>query len=271
MKYVLIRDDDTCARTPPECLERLYRPYLEKGLPVNLSVIPNVRTDVKAESGELEGYLTAAMEKRAKPGAGNLPITENRSLIDYLADNPGYHALHHGYEHQRFEFDLDSRVEAMRRLDEGAEILADAGLSSPETFVAPQDKISAESYRELAERFRVISTGWFEWRRLPRSWRPAYVWTTKIRRRPHWNMGHVDLLSHPGCLLSYNRDYEKMLETVKSAVASQEVTVLVTHWWEYFINGKADDAFISILHQVAEFLHESPDISVISFKEISSR
>jgi len=205
------------------------------------------------------------------PEPGNLPVTENKALLDYLADNPGYHALHHGYEHQRFEFDLDSRAEAKRLLNEGTEILADAGFSSPETFVAPQDKISVESYRELAARFRVISTGWFEWRRLPRSWWPAYVWTTKIHRRPHWHMGTVDLLSHPGCLLSYNRDYETMLETVKSAVASQEVTVLVTHWWEYFMNGDPDEAYISILHQVAAFLHESPDISVISFKEFSSR
>ena len=31
MRYVIIRDDDTNALTPVECLERLYRPLLERG------------------------------------------------------------------------------------------------------------------------------------------------------------------------------------------------------------------------------------------------
>ena len=42
MRYVILRDDDTNTFTPVECLERLYRPFLDLGLPVNLAVIPNV-------------------------------------------------------------------------------------------------------------------------------------------------------------------------------------------------------------------------------------
>src|SRR5438477_1027217 len=59
MHYVIIRDDDTNALTPVECLERLYRPFLERGLPVNLAVIPNVATDTRMPDGGLEGYLAA--------------------------------------------------------------------------------------------------------------------------------------------------------------------------------------------------------------------
>ena len=40
MHYVIIRDDDTFAFTPPACLERIYRPFLGRGLPVNLAMIP---------------------------------------------------------------------------------------------------------------------------------------------------------------------------------------------------------------------------------------
>ena len=29
MRYVVLRDDDTNFLTPPECLERLYRPFLD--------------------------------------------------------------------------------------------------------------------------------------------------------------------------------------------------------------------------------------------------
>jgi len=45
MHYVILRDDDTNALTPVECLEQLYRPFLDRDLPVSLAVIPNVRTD----------------------------------------------------------------------------------------------------------------------------------------------------------------------------------------------------------------------------------
>ena len=47
MRTVIIRDDDTNALTPVDCLERLYRPFLVRGLPVNLATIPEVRTDVR--------------------------------------------------------------------------------------------------------------------------------------------------------------------------------------------------------------------------------
>src|SRR6185436_2469991 len=57
MHYVVLRDDDTNALTPIECLERLYRPFLDRGLAVNLATIPNVCTDVRYGEGILEGFL----------------------------------------------------------------------------------------------------------------------------------------------------------------------------------------------------------------------
>src|SRR5437879_10738108 len=57
MRYVIIRDDDTNALTPVECLERLYRPFLDCGLPVNLAVIPDVSTEAKMSDGRPEGFL----------------------------------------------------------------------------------------------------------------------------------------------------------------------------------------------------------------------
>ena len=57
MRYVILRDDDTNALTPPEYLEQLYRPFLDRGMPVNLAVIPNVRTDITYGDNILEGFL----------------------------------------------------------------------------------------------------------------------------------------------------------------------------------------------------------------------
>ena len=59
MRYVILRDDDTNALTPIECLERLYRPFLDSGLPVNLAVIPDVATNALTPEGRPEGFLFA--------------------------------------------------------------------------------------------------------------------------------------------------------------------------------------------------------------------
>jgi hypothetical protein len=265
MRYVIIRDDDTNALTPPDYLERLYRPFLERNLPVNLAVIPNVATNTRIPDGSLEGFLC----KSNGNDSLSVPIGENPGLLKYLKQNPGYKILQHGYRHDYFEFDKLESKEVARRLNEGTELMRAAGFEKPRTFVAPYDKLSRASYREVASRFEVISTGWFELGRVPFEWWPGYV-AKKIKSEPHWRVGKTWLLSHPGCLLSCHRNYDTMLETVMEQVNSNALTVLVTHWWEYFRNGVPDEKFIGILHQTAEFLASRKDIKAISFDDLSA-
>ncbi len=78
------------------------------------------------------------------------------------------------------------------------------------------------------------------------------------------------LLSHPGCLLSAQRDYSSMLHEIIRSVNSRKVTVLVTHWWEYFANGQPNEAFIRVLHQTADYLASAKDLKVISCTELAS-
>src|SRR5262245_53406526 len=118
MRYVVLRDDDTNALTPVECLERLYRPFLDRGLPVNLAVIPHVQTDITTPDGLLEGFLVA--RRGSVPPA--LTIGSNCELTDYLRNNHGYHVVQHGYHHDYFEFDRIKRPEIVRRLAEGADL-----------------------------------------------------------------------------------------------------------------------------------------------------
>ena len=212
MHYVILRDDDTCAFTPKACLERLYRPFLQRGLPVNLAVIPAVNTAVRTPDGRLEGFLTAG----SGPSTPVAPIGDNRELVDYLRAEPGYDIVHHGCHHDYFEFGSTDRSTLARRLDVGATRLRAAGLREPAAFVAPYDRFSREAFLEVAERFNLISTGWFEARRLPVSWWPAYA-GKKLGRRAHWRHGRTTLLSHPGCLLSFHRKYEEMLASVQQA------------------------------------------------------
>src|SRR5216110_2614333 len=263
MRCVILRDDDTSALTPADCLERLYRPFHDRGLPVNLAVIPHVRTDVTLPDGRPEGFLVG--KRGGLPPA--LMIGSNRELVDYLRANRGFNLAQHGYHHDYFEFDRSDRAEIGRRLDQGARLLSEAGFPAPQTFVAPYDRLSRVSLQEVARRFAVLSTGWFELRRLPLSWWPRYA-LKKMLKRPHWRIGRTLLLTHPGCLLSCHRPYETMLETVTSTIRKQRLTVLVTHWWEYYRNRQPDEAFIEVLHQTAAYLAFQPSIEVVSFADV---
>src|SRR6266567_336668 len=228
MRYVILRDDDANALTPINCLERLYRPWLERGLPVNLAVIPNVRTDVTTPDHKPEGFLLGNHNGAARA----LPMAGNEKLVAYLLDNPGFHILQHGYHHERFEFDCGDPAEIRRRFNQGRQLLADAGFPVPQTFVAPHDRFSRASLAEAVQQFRVVSTGWFEAGRLPFSWWPKYAWG-KLSGSPHWRAGRASLLTHPGCLLSRDRPLEAILDSVFAEIERNRLTVLVTHWWEY--------------------------------------
>lgn len=265
MHTVILRDDDTCAFTPRASLERLYRPFLDCGMPVNLAVIPEVRTDVRTPDGRLEGFLTAGHG----PSSPLAPIAGNRELVDYLCAEPGYHVMQHGCHHDYFEFGGSNRAELARRLDRGAVGLREADFARPTAFVAPYDRLSRAAYLEVAARFEVISTGWFEFGRVPVRWWPEYA-AKKLQRRSHWRANGSTLLSHPGCLLSFHRPYEDMFASVRHTVESRALTVLVTHWWEYFREGRPDEAFIAVLHEVAAWLASRPDIRVVPFRDVAN-
>jgi hypothetical protein len=265
MRYVILRDDDTNALTPVECLERLYRPFLDRGLPVNLAVIPAVATNALTPDGKAEGFLFAKNGTRAE----TVSMCENPRLVHYLRENSGYKVVQHGCHHECFEFDRTSPAEIARRLERGTGLLLNAGFPRPATFVAPHDKISRVSYRELAKRFRVISSGWFELQRLPRAWWPKYL-MKKARHDAHWRAGGTVLLSHPGCLLSAQRNYGSMMDEITRAVNSRKLTVLVTHWWEYFSNGVPNEDFIGCLHETAAYLASQDDLKVISFADVAN-
>ena len=264
MHYVILRDDDTCALTPAAGLDRLYRPFLERALPVNLAAIPEVRTDVRMANGALEGFLAAAT-----PARGALaPLADNRELVDYLKSEPGYRIVQHGCHHDLFEFDGSDAAALAARLERGAASLAQAGFGRPATFVAPYDRISRTAWRELAARFDVVSTGWFEARRLPRRWWPAFA-LKKLSGRRHWRAGGTTLLGHPGCLLSFQRPLPDMLPSVQRAVLGSRLTVLVTHWWEYYRDGTVDEPLIAQLHATAAWLASRPEVRVVSFSDVA--
>src|SRR4030095_8882189 len=144
-------------------------------------------------------------------------IGENPRLVAYLRENRGYGIVQHGWDHSLFEFDCERAEDIHRRMDQGTKLLREAAFPEPRTFVAPYDRFSGVALKEAVKRFRVVSTGWFEMRRLPVTWWPRYL-LKKMRRRPHWRIGRTWLLSHPGCLLSRHRPVANILEQLKRSV-----------------------------------------------------
>jgi hypothetical protein len=263
MRCVILRDDDTNALTPPHCLERLYRPFLDRGFPVNLATIPEVDVNTRMSDGTSEGYLF----NRNGLTAGKIAIGSNPRLVNYLRDNEGYQIVQHGCHHDQLEFDCLGRAEAAKRIERGANVLMEAGFPRPRTFVAPYDKLSRASLAEVVSRFRVLSTGWFELRRLPYAWWPKFA-VKKLRGAEHWRIGGTWLLSHPGCLLSWRRPRHEILDAVIARVESDRLTVLVTHWWEYFRDGQPDAPLIEVLHETADYLSRRK-VKVIAFGELA--
>ena len=263
MRYVILRDDDTNAFTPVECLERLYRPFLDRGLPVNLATIPRVRTDAIRADGQPEEFLYGAHRAAQRP----VSLAENPRLVRYLLENKNLRVVQHGYEHMMNEFASDDVDDLRDRIERGREVLEGLGFPRSNAFVAPYDQYSPGSIQEIVSQFRIFSTGWFDLRRLPGKWWLSYA-AKKAGRRPHWQVNGTLLLSHPGCLLSCHRPREAMLNSIREAISGQRLTVLVTHWWEYFRNRQPDEAFIAVLHDTAAWLATQPDIKVIAFDDL---
>ena len=60
-----------------------------------------------------------------------------------------------------------------------------------------------------------------------------------------------------------------MLEEIRRQIEQHHLTVLVTHWWEYFRDAQPDEKFIARLHETADYLARKPDLKVISFRELT--
>jgi len=271
MKYVILRDDDANGLTPPSLLEQLYRPFLDQGMPVHLSLIPEVRTDIRVPSGELEGFLLG--ERAGHPG--HVAIEENQPLVEAVKREPLYVALQHGLSHAfidgRSEFDSDSPEDVAWRLDRGKSLFAKAGLGEPIGFVAPQDRLSRVSLRELQKRFRFVSTQYLNLARVPRHHWPAYLVAKKLLEKRHVRLGKTWLFTHPGCLLAPEAPVGGLLDRLILALRDNDVTVIVSHHWHYFNrDGSTRAPLLRVLHAFAKYLGASPDVRVVRFDEAVS-
>ena len=242
MKYILIRDDDLNYFTKFEQIECVYGFMFEQGLSVNFSTIPAVNAAAKTidrDTGKFirEPFLPAETEGLK----GNYPIDKNASLLSKLRSIGSNEYLHHGYEHSQSregcEFESSDKRLLSEKLDHGREILRRGFGSAPETFVAPQDKYSKEAFELIQKRFNTFSLGWIDRRRLPVTSLHRYV-LKKLLRRNRMKLGRLLLTEHPGCHYSQYVKRSVSDKLLDEHISENEVSIIVTHHWEFFNQGK---------------------------------
>jgi len=268
--FVIIRDDDVSALTPVEYLDILYRPFIERKIPVNLAVIPFVNTHAKTSHGHKEEFLLAQDHfagRKILPR--NIAIGTNRELVNYLLDNKNYYIAQHGYQHDYSEFSMENCDEITRRLDTGMNLLVEAGFDRPTTFVAPHDIMSCTAISEVAKRYPIISKYQYKIGQIPYAWWPSYIWWTKIIRSPHWKHNETFFLSRPlKTYLSSRFPIEDMFDSIVASIQSRTLTVLHTHWWAFFKHPHTSADFIAVLHRVADYLAQTSNVRAVFFKDL---
>lgn len=255
-RYVIIRDDDTNFHTPIECLEKIFAPFWNKNLSINLSVIPRVSSKALSVWGTPEGFLSFAENNTA-----NTEIYRNEPLLKYLKNNPLIEVVTHGYDHRLFEFTSNNRNFLIEHLKRGAEYMQRAGLN-PLAFVPPYDEISKEAFNELIKRFKVISLHHWDSNKIPRSARP------KCYARTHWEWKGVKLLSHDD--LVWKKKSKDLLSSVQAGVKKNSITVITSHWHEFFPDGKENIERLRAWHSVADWLHKEK-ITALTFSQLAAK
>jgi hypothetical protein len=58
------------------------------------------------------------------------------------------------------------------------------------------------------------------------------------------------------------------MDAIAAQVESRQLTVLVTHWWEFFREGRSNEPLIEVLHETAAYLARREDVKMISFDDL---
>jgi hypothetical protein len=158
---IIIRDDDVSYFTKPQCLENIYRPLLELGLPINLAVIPIMYTQSYVAL-RIQDYF--ALNEPVKPVKYDkkylMLVGENEDLVDFVKQH-NFEVLQHGLMHEKFqkhstfipEFCINNAVELQRRAELGIKILSKTFGKRPRFFVPPWDVLSKQGYDVTSKLF----------------------------------------------------------------------------------------------------------------------
>lgn len=272
MRYVLIRDDDLNFFTPFQQLETVYGFMFDQGIPVNFSAIPAVNgaATTKDHHTGSEVYEPFLPEDIAGT-QGNFALNENKRLLSQLNAIDSNEFLHHGYEHSGHNglCEFESRDVALLsyKLEHGRKILSQCFGKAPETFVAPQDKYSPEALKLIQSRFKTFSLGWIDRTRLPSSMLPRYIMKRALKR--NWmHYGDMLMTEHPGCHYSQYVERSVSDSRLNAALTKHQVTIIVTHHWEFFQSGKLIRSMWDAFKSRIDELQADSNTQLITFSQL---
>lgn len=279
MKYVVIRDDDICLFTGTDMLETLYRPLLDAGKPVSLSVVPAIG------GGQAVGHLNGPFWEKYRleyspclpPGQRRerriFPLTPDCEIVRYLRERTGYEIVQHGYNHLAVdgirEGMLTDKLLIAEKIESSRAIMQECFGRPSDFFVVPWDDVSAETLAILKRYFKGIS--------LHRIGKRHVSWSRKLQtagrrflpervRSQYVRDGGFLLLEYPGPILSMFNDYKTMKKRVEDFLADHEVLVLVSHYWEYYWDwDEPNRKFLAAWHDIVACLLERPDVEIVDF------
>ncbi len=283
MKYVVIRDDDTCLFTKPEMLEKIYQPLLNAGKPVALSVVPAIGGGQAV--GALNGLFWTRFQldyspclppnQRAKEQI--FPLTADCQIVRYLRERQEYEIIQHGYNHLAIDGVREGMLTNTQLIAEKIElsraIMAECFGRPSDFFVVPWDDASAETLMMLKRYFKGISL-----HRVGK--RHVSSWSRKVQaagrrflndriRTPYFRDDDFLLLEYPGPILSMFNDYRTMKEKIADYLASHDILVLVSHYWEFFWDwDEPNRDFLSTWHDIASYLLNRSDVEIVSFSRL---
>lgn len=279
MTYVVIRDDDICAFTKVSWLKKLYQPLLDENLPFCFSVIPNVRGDVsdhqennkywKNKRTEFEPFIPPEIRGTAK----NFHISENQEVVKFIENNSNIEIAQHGYCHEVVDGEREFRVEDKEslawKIENGLEILSKTFTQKPNFFVPPWDAVSNTALHLLRNNFKGLSCSRYPHKILPKTLLPKFAHKKFSNKRFLFWQDFL-ILEHPATYLSLFNDPGWMVEQVENAVQTNDVLVLVNHYWEYFFDWRdePDAGYFDAWHKILKYLISGDGIKIVSFNKL---
>jgi len=275
---LVIRDDDVSYFTKPETLEKLYGSLIDEKKPVNFALIPKITANITIDSGNpykrqenLEYDPIIPPEFRGCNES--FPLSENKDIVDFIKSLERCEVLQHGFNHGLIdgvkEFRIDSKEEIQRRANSGRQLLEECFNVKPSFFVPPWDNVSTETFNFLKTRYTGLSLGRVNPFRLPaKSWLSFLKKTLSSKEYMFYD--ELLVIEHSGYLLT-RFSPESGFDSVRNAVESKNIVVLVNHHWEYFYDWKGlDSSFFSAWQRVTDYLLNKDDLEFLTFSELSN-
>ena len=247
VKYAIIRDDDINFFTSVDRLDKIYREIFALRVPVNLSVIPSVRTRIKIKNNpysqhnglKYEPFISE--EYRSKNSF--FDVCENSELIQFIDEMREHiEILQHGFSHSPSEFSSLNPIELEQNIITGKRLLRQAFGVTPKFFSAPYNDYSPLSISIVKKHFLGATFGAFTLRnavsrrsllKMPVSMMVRYLNALRIGETFFLSNKFL-LLGHNGASINPFMDVDQFKEDFKKRFNEQQVITVMQHSWEYF-------------------------------------